>query len=77
MVKFREQRGGLEESMATVVELENRAQLVDYVAAIFKGQWIDPEKLDVIPQGIDDRIGWDTFIITLDGQAIGFTNGPL
>lgn len=77
MTLFREQRGGLEESMATVVELESRAQLVDYVAAIFNGQWIDPAKLDVLPHGIDHRTGWDTFIVTLDGQAIGFTNGPL
>lgn len=77
MVKFREQRGGLEESMATVVELESRAQLVDYVAALFGGNEIDPADLDVVPYGIDHQIGWDTFIVTLDGQAIGFTNGPL
>ena len=25
----------------------------------------------------DDRIVWDTYLVTLDGCAIGFTNGDL
>ena len=33
--------------------------------------------LKVEPYLFDKRIGWDTYIVTLDGNAIGFTNGPL
>lgn len=27
-------------------------------------------------EGIDERIGWDTHIVTVNGQAMGFTDGP-
>ena len=37
----------------------------------------DARLLNVTPYGYDDRIDWHTHIVTYDGGAIGFTNGPL
>jgi hypothetical protein len=27
--------------------------------------------------GIDHRIGWDTYLVTLKGEPVGFTDGPV
>lgn len=33
--------------------------------------------ISVKPYGFDSRIGWDTHMVTIDGNAVGFTDGPL
>jgi hypothetical protein len=78
-VLFREQRGSLEDSMKTVVDLPaTRLALFCHL-----------HKLSILPQfRIDDmvvehycedhRIGWTpTYIAKIKGQAVGFTNGPV
>lgn len=27
--------------------------------------------------GIDQRIGWNTYLVSINGKGIGFTDGPL
>ena len=77
-MKYRPQRGGLEESMAQAAEiLPSLSALTKHINGlgwfcypIYSGQ------VKVIHQGFDARINWDTHIVTVDGQAVGFTNGP-
>ena len=76
MPQFRPHRGGLEESMAEVMEVNSIQDIVDYV-----------EKTTPIPNikfnikvrkyGYDARIKWDTYIVTDQFGVIGFTDGPI
>lgn len=80
-MKFRHHRGGLKESMKTLVTLEDRNALVQHLREYFK-EWFDvvPDKvkLERYGDGPDTRIGWDkVFIVTIDGFGpVGFTDGP-
>lgn len=73
MTLFRFHRGSLEESMATCREVNGLFDLVEILTA----SGIGPGKIEIKPYGRDDRIGWDTHMVTVDGNAVGFTNGPL
>jgi hypothetical protein len=81
-MKLRQHRGGLAESMATTVEIE--ATMPSLLAAMrpVMAPWgvdLTPDMVHVEPYGgIDKRIGWDTYIVTMDGRGVyGFTDGPL
>jgi hypothetical protein len=83
-MKFRAHRGGLAESMATVIEVQTRAELEKYIvdtSAPFERQLrslIAENGLYVRPYGYDERIGWDTHIVILQGYGVlGFTDGDL
>lgn len=76
-MKFREQRGGLAESMATVVELQNCTEFFAHAARIV-GHEVSAETIRVEPYGYDSRINWNTHIVTANGWGVlGFTDGPL
>jgi hypothetical protein len=70
-IKFREHRGTLAEAMETVIEVD--ASLAA-LASLLK---VKPKQVKVEKYMYDDRIGWDTHIVTVDGEAVGFTNGPV
>ena len=75
---FREHRGTLEDSMATVVTINNREELVRHIADKLTAFGVDvqPENIQVSPYAKDERIDWDTYIVVLKGYGVvGFTNG--
>ena len=76
-MKVREHRGLLSESMATVREVKNRSELL----AIIQSQLLfemDPARLHVEHYMYDGRIGWDTYLISIDGYGVwGMADGPL
>ncbi len=81
-MKLRQHRGGLAESMNTTVEIE--ASMPALLAAMrpVMAAWnveLTPGMVHVTPYGgVDDRIGWDTHIVTVEGHGVyGFTDGPL
>jgi len=78
-MKFRPHRGTLAESMAECVDLEPTAQAIaDHYNAISKiGPRVLVETIRVEPYGKDDRIGWDTYLVTEWLGVLGFTDGPL
>ena len=78
-MKFREHREGLAESMATLVELPDRASLVGHCQNLLApfDFVFESSALKVKPySGPDARIGWDsTNIVTIDGYGVmGFTD---
>lgn len=83
-IKFREHRGGLAESMRTQCLVHSLDELRETVI-LRLAPWeavieklIDRHGLKVAPYGYDERTGWDTHIVTLEGYGvIGFTDGPL
>lgn len=78
MTQARRHRGGLAESMATVQPVASRAELVALVQRDL-GEWgvaVDPAAVHVEPYVYDDRIGWDTHLVTIDGYGVwGMTDG--
>jgi len=84
ILKIRAHRGGLARSMATVAEIEPTAQAVaDHITSAWAwsldGKTVSPDsvKVEKYGTGIDTRIGWDTYIVTVDGSVFGMTDGPL
>ncbi|KFL27629.1 hypothetical protein JP75_25210 [Devosia riboflavina] len=72
MTLFRLHRGSLADSMATARTINTKA---DLVKALDEDGWPHGD-IEVKPYGRDDRIGWNTHIVTVDGMAAGFTSGP-
>lgn len=69
-MKFREHRGLLSDSLATEVQIESREALDAYLVLLgHRG------KVDVKYYGKDARIDQETYIVTVDGNAVGFTDG--
>ena len=82
MVEFREHKGMLADSMATVVEIKDKADLIEYIKKMLS-KWnfnliIDDETVKVEFYAYDKRINWNAYVITLKGYGVlGFTNGNL
>lgn len=73
MILFRQHRGGLEESMATVREVDSLSQLVDIIRE--DDDSVSAESIKIAFMCFDNRTGWDTYVVTTDNKAVGFTNG--
>lgn len=69
--------------MAEVVELDGTLDaLVKHLNASCP-DWYPADKrptpanVKLIPVGMDDRIGWDTYLVTAAGEVWGQTDGPV
>ena len=73
LMKYRPQTAMLDEAMGRVVELPDRAALVAYLAKDLKpwGYTLTDADVQVIPYGFDNRIGWDTHLVTLRNKQVG------
>lgn len=71
-MKYRPHRRLLDESMAEVVEFENRAALIEHLRKDFASWGVDVQDADirVEPYGYDDRINWNTHIVCLKNKEI-------
>jgi hypothetical protein len=71
-MKYRPHRGTLDEAMAAVVELPDRAALIAHLAADLRpwGYVVEDIDVQVEPYCFDDRIGWDTFLVTLRNKRL-------
>lgn len=79
MVKFRPAASSapLDEMMDRVFELPNRVALLNYLETEYKFWAPTEENVVVKPYGYDKRIGWDTYLVTIDGKAALFCDGPI
>ena len=67
----------LEESMEQVVEIPDRAAVLVFLREHY-GLWEPtPANVTVKPFGYDPRTGWDTYLVSVDGNAALFSDGPL
>lgn len=79
-IKFRPHRGDLVESMNEMIEVESKSELIDILRKELEkyGIFISDEAVKIEPCGFDNRINWDTYVVTSDGcVVIGYTNGDL
>lgn len=78
-MKIRPAQSGLEleEAMSRVVEVADEATLLRYLEKHY-GFWKPTrENVTIVPYERDERIGWDTHLVCVDGKAALFTDGPL
>ena len=76
----RRHRGGLAESMATVQVVRDRAHLVEVIRESLApfGKNIEPDQISIEPYHFDARIGWNTYLICIEGYGVwGMSNGPI
>jgi hypothetical protein len=81
MTRIREHRGSLDDSMATVREFSGtRAELCEIIRASWEPccPSFTAKQLKVRPYHYDARIGWDTYLISIDGYGVwGMADGTL
>lgn len=75
MVSFRFHRGTLSDSMTTMVDVIDLSDLLTIVQGLFPAA--SHSNITVAEYCYDERVGWDTHIICIDCEAIGFTDGPV
>lgn len=74
-MRAREHRGGLAESLATVFEIETKEDLIREINERLDGHF-RPSEVQFIHQGKDERIGWDTYLVSVQGYGVfGYTDG--
>lgn len=73
MALFRFQRGSYEESMETICEVHSIEELAKVVLQRMQADIDDVLTIRKCHK-IDKRNNWNTYIVTLNGCAIGYTN---
>jgi hypothetical protein len=65
------------EAMSRCVELADGAALMAYLREHY--DFLEPtiQNVTIKPYGRDERIGWDTYLVCIDGKAALFTDGPM
>jgi hypothetical protein len=83
-VYFRPHAGSLLDAMRSVRVISNKNALVDiikeFLCSLGRNSSDDPSVFDIKVEsygGYDDRIGWNTYIVTYGTWVIGFLSGPL
>ena len=75
MIKYRDHRGSLAESMKTVQEFKTKTDLIKYLRDSLPVQFRDCY-LKIKYYSLDNRINWNTHIVTVEGLGVvGFTDG--
>ncbi len=76
MTKFRQHRGGYTESMATAVDASTLADLERIVGEFLAGPSTKGRiTVRSYSRGYDPRNGWDTHLVMLDNNVVGFSDG--
>ena len=81
MIKFREHRGTLDDSMKTVIELRDRPQLIRHLRNLLPTSIEVTEATVTIKfySGFDSRIEWrETYMVQIRNFGVaGFIDGPI
>lgn len=80
MTLFRDHRNLLKDSMDTVRQVASFDDLIlDLQKKLrFFDRDISKDQVTIKPYCYDNRIGWDTHIVIVEGYGVcGFTDGPL
>ena len=76
MISYRPHRSTLTDSMSAVREFASLEELAEAMADEL-GRELAVDDLQLKFYGHDHRIGWDTYVLTLEGYGVlGFTDSP-
>ncbi len=67
----------IDEAMGKLVDIRGRSHLLEYLKQEYDFWEPTDENVKVEFYGRDDRIDWDTYLVTIDGKAALFTDGPV
>ena len=70
-VAYRDHRGSLRNSMSTMQRFDTEAGLREHIVRHYG----EIQTLEYEHIGMDDRIGWDTWYVLVNGTCVGMTNG--
>ncbi len=74
--KFRFQRGSLNESMKTMIEVNSKEELFEKLKEAYEPfADFNIDDVEIEDYCYDSRIGWNTKLVTIKGQAAGFMDG--
>lgn len=82
-MKYRDHRGGLSESMKTVIEVNSEQEIIDHLNKYWNDVGKSVEKIKFEYACYDNRIGWDTWYVLqrLSGEreftVAGMSDGKL
>lgn len=77
-IKYRDHRGALSDSMETVQEFQTKKELYDYIRGSISPFEFRPEKLKCAWYGWDQRIQWNTYLVSLEDYGVlGMTDGDI
>jgi hypothetical protein len=68
---FRFHRGGLKESMDTVIKIRSYKHLLDSINDSFWPWGIEINKIEIKPYVYDPRIDWDTYMVNVHHEKLG------
>jgi len=74
---YRKHRGSLIASLLTVWHFNTREELEAHIRETGDFYRSDKMTIDKYGPGLDERIGWNTYVVCMGGNAIGFTSGPV
>lgn len=79
MIRYRDHRGGLAESMATERQFENGEEVKAHIRRELYPWEVDTSVIDAAFYAVDKRIDWkESWIITIPGYGIaGWVDGPI
>lgn len=72
-MKIRMHRGGLDDSMQTMQEIEPTCTAIMHY--LRQHDVADADMAIMAYGGIDNRTGWDTHLVEVAGLPVAFTNG--
>lgn len=64
-MKYRDHRGSLSESLLTIQEFETTDELINHLNKDYAPFNKEVEEIKFEYVGLDDRIGWDTYNVSL------------
>ncbi|ATS93513.1 hypothetical protein P1A145kb_p113 [Pectobacterium phage DU_PP_I] len=79
-MRVRQHRGSLVESLKTVKQIPaTKEALADHINMVMDFPVkFGSGSISLIHQGMDDRIGWDTYLITVSGLGVfGYCDGEV
>ena len=66
----------LSEAMTRLVEIPDRQALIEYLQREYDFEQPTEENIKVKHYSYDSRIDWNTYLVTIDGRAVLFADGP-
>lgn len=72
MMRVREHRGSLVESLKTVRQIPaTKEALADYINKVLDlPVMFGPGSIEIVDQGMDERIGWNAYLIVVEGLGV-------
>lgn len=77
MIQLRPHRGSFEESLKQTLFIQDADDVLAYLLCYYPELHARPEDLGQRYFGLDTRCGWNSWIITVRGASVLWSDGPI